>query len=339
MSLACTQGNKEIVSLLLEKGATPPYDLPFMQACIKGHADVVRLLLERTHIDVTGVINESKHTLLHLACVQGWPAEVVKALIREGHAQVDVCSTNGQTPLHVACSRGHTALAQVLLEEGHADVSKEDFLGNTPLLFACENEYTDIVHLLIQHDVDVNQPSHGETALYKACKSRHTSVIRALLSSSQLDANVCATDGNTALISAICSQTDTETITNLITQGHADVNKSDSRSQSPLHIACMLNDFKTVELLVTYKANIDSQNVTGITPLMQAVESCSCDNMKNVYTLLMAQADANKEDLEGRTAFHIACSRGCLVALQALVEHCDLDKPDKKGENTIALCV
>jgi ankyrin repeat protein len=113
-------------------------------ASLRGHLDVVLLLLAHKDINV------------HL-----------------GRKEV--------TPLHAACSNGHTLVTQALLAAG-ADVCKRDTLGRTALLTACVNGHTAIVHHLITEGAHVNcADTLGHTALDLSLCNGHTDTVKMLL--------------------------------------------------------------------------------------------------------------------------------------------------------------
>lgn len=75
----------------------------------------------------------------------------------------------GQTPLHLAASKGHRACLGVLLKKG-CDPMDMDLMENTPLHNAVVGSHYDSVRELLNNDeVDVNQAnSAGETPLHCA---------------------------------------------------------------------------------------------------------------------------------------------------------------------------
>lgn len=124
---------------------------------------------------------------------------------RDGDLSFTQAST-GNTPLHVACICGHTAIARMLLRHRGCEVDARDVDGRTPLYVAAMGGHLDIVRLLIADpavaasaealspspDADaaggwpraasVNLRSNaGLTALYVACWRDHRDVCLALL--------------------------------------------------------------------------------------------------------------------------------------------------------------
>jgi len=110
---------------------------------------------------------------LHLASMLGHTA-VVAFLVK--HADLDVKTVYGKTPLLLACAYGHENVVRILLECG-ADVNAvENIMGNTALHYACQQGFIHIAHLLVQYHASCHVENYdGDTALHIAStKGLHT---------------------------------------------------------------------------------------------------------------------------------------------------------------------
>jgi ankyrin repeat protein len=84
----------------------------------------------------------------------------------------------------------------------------------------------------------------------------------------------------------------------------ARIDTSDQNGNTALHIATEHNCIKTIEHLLSKKADVNAQNNQGYTPLMRAIGSGLNDN---VFILLhMGNADVNLGDKKGRTPLYHA---------------------------------
>lgn len=90
-------------------------------------------------------------------------------------------TASGSSPLAVACSLGHRAVAGMLIEHG-ADPNTADDRGFTPLHWAAFKNVPDLVELLIDRQAEVNaRTSTGATALHQAAASGNVRSIELLL--------------------------------------------------------------------------------------------------------------------------------------------------------------
>ncbi|RYP43640.1 hypothetical protein DL768_009815 [Monosporascus sp. mg162] len=123
LSWAAENGHKEIVQLLLDKGAeTDAKDngdqTPLWWAAEKGHKEIVQLLLDKG-------------------------------------AKTDAKDNNGLTPLWWAAEKGHKEIVQLLLDEG-AKTDTKDYNGRTPLREAAFNGHKETVQLLLDDGAEAN---------------------------------------------------------------------------------------------------------------------------------------------------------------------------------------
>ena len=109
--------------------------------------------------------------------------QTVKPLIAQG-ADVQARNKKGDTPLHVACEKGHLAVARHLVENG-APVGGKGYFGKTPvdirarfgatlLHFAAEGRYIpdSIAEMLIAKGADVNARNEGGLTPLKFARGR-----------------------------------------------------------------------------------------------------------------------------------------------------------------------
>ncbi|MCY3975093.1 MAG: ankyrin repeat domain-containing protein [Simkaniaceae bacterium] len=176
-------------------------------------SDVIRWLL-RSGVDVHHRDHENKTVLFTAAC-HGDPKIVEELLEYGAGAEINVCSSKGETPLIQACAYGHTevvkellkccpvpdacdhigrtainmaaqrsdglAIVRELLEYG-ADLDLADNEGVTPLMEACSGGHADIVEELLEHGARLDLPDwEGNTVFERPIASSVRSEISAML--------------------------------------------------------------------------------------------------------------------------------------------------------------
>jgi ankyrin repeat protein len=101
-------------------------DIEFIQAFLKNDSS----------FSIDSVVSDGK-TVLHHACVNGH-LEVVKYVVKELHADVNVSTIDGKGALHFACKHGHTEVVQFLLEQDSVCPEAEQNNKWTALHIACD---------------------------------------------------------------------------------------------------------------------------------------------------------------------------------------------------------
>jgi ankyrin repeat protein len=151
MHFAAQEGHRDIVELLLAKGADVNTrngggNTPLHWAAKYGHKDVAELLLAKG-ADINAR-NADGIAPLHYAAMKG--SKAVAELLLSMDANVNARDKGGGTPLHDAVRYNHIDVAELLLAKG-ADVNARNGNGNTPLYWAREWRFNHIIELLRQH--------------------------------------------------------------------------------------------------------------------------------------------------------------------------------------------
>ncbi|CAD6907678.1 unnamed protein product [Tilletia controversa] len=136
---------------------------------------------------------------LHYAAKEG-RLDIVRWLVSEAGAMVDLEDREGETALHKAALAGKLPICTFLLAN---DASPEaaDSDGWTPLHNACSRGYLDIVRLLVeQAEVSVNTATdpRGWTPLMNAASKGHLPIVRYLTSKYHADPFIRNSAGETA---------------------------------------------------------------------------------------------------------------------------------------------
>lgn len=148
LQAAAREGHASCCKILIESGAdvesVHKLGSPLYLACSNGNDEVVALLLQpKYRVPQFAVGAEGQRTALHGACSCGH-LRSVQLLLKKFPQDVNVKETNGRTPLHLVCERhepsrvliqGRCEIIHLLMKRG-ASIHERDQAGNTPILLA-----------------------------------------------------------------------------------------------------------------------------------------------------------------------------------------------------------
>lgn len=221
-------------------------------------------------------------TPLHYAAYCGIH-DVIKFLIVERSQNVNARGFyDDETPLGIACQRGHFAVAQLLLEHG-ANKEIWDKYGWNPLEKASSGGHVAVVRVLLDHGADVNaRDENMNTSLHAASSFRQAAVARVLL------------------------------------ERGAEVNARNNDNGTPLHWALGCGYVECARVLLEYGADPDARNAMNETPLHTTSQG-GC--LRLVRLLLQYNADVHALDDRGQTPFQKALAYNHYDVMQLLLEH------------------
>jgi len=197
---ACKLGNKEEVLRILktynalEGGCNTEIEnaecqTPLYWACEKGFSEIVSILLD--HGASVNAVDSFGCSVIHAAARSG-NKEIVSMLV-EANANVNVGTTSC---LHYAAEKGNKEMLELLLD-ANADITKSHNRSKgTPLHCASREGHANIISLLVDSGVNVEATcGKGKTALHYACTPE---VLTALIEFG-VPLDVKAHNGRTAL--------------------------------------------------------------------------------------------------------------------------------------------
>lgn len=356
---ACIYGKRIASLLLIEKGADPnitdslnntPVILALMykhykivnkfviqglvtddeinQILLKAHFDTI-LVYPIEHCKNVNIKNEKQQTLLHLACIAGCEAWVIKLL--EKGANVNVSNKDEETPLQLACRAGNVAIVRMLLERD-ADVNVADKWGETPLHQACRARNVVIVGMLLELGVDVNAANeNGRTPLHFVSMKDNVKIFKMLL---EKHANIDAIDvyGNTSLHYIVGDGPNKKEEIKLLIERKANLSITNSNGFTPLELAFKEEDICFMYIFIE-KGLVSSDRINRF-----LIESNFTVDERLIIFLLKYCKNFNIKNNDEETLLHLACKANNRTLIRTLLkENIDVNAVDKNGNTPFSL--
>ena len=286
---------------------------------------------------------------LHHACMIG-DGDMTQHILKSG-TNPSIKDIRGYTALHYACRGGHfacvnsllchsddpVALLQVPSNDGTTPLSMQsETSGESLLHFACKYKEKIVLQKLLQSGADPNvKDNSGLTPLMSLVLSSVVSSstsemvdalhsygcnLNAALEVSETNLEMQLWSGRTALHMAIGTENvDDDCIKSLISC-EASIQATDTQGRAPLHIACIIGYFDSLDLLAPNEDYFQIKDSSGCTPLYYVCRYGHCEYFRKVLThcpkilLQVVNSDGATPltvvDEEGRTILHHACREG-----------------------------
>uniref|UniRef100_A0A336KKD9 CSON012202 protein n=1 Tax=Culicoides sonorensis TaxID=179676 RepID=A0A336KKD9_CULSO len=296
--IACNRGHMEYVNTLLANHARVDVfdnegrsalhlaaEHGFLQVCDA-------LLTNKAFINSKSRVGR---TALHLAAMNGF-THLVKFLIRDHNAVIDILTLRKQTPLHLAAASGQMEVCRLLLELG-ANIDATDDLGQKPIHVAAQNNYSDVAKLfLTQHPNLVMATSKdGNTCAHIAAMQGSVRVVEELMKFDR-----------TGVISTRNKLTDSTPLQLAAEGGHADVVKAlvragascteeNKQGMTAVHLAAQNGHGQVLEVMRSSNSLRISSKKLGLTPLHIAAYYGQTDTVRELLVNVPATAQSDIE--------------------------------------------
>ena len=273
---------------------------PLLLSLESGHIDIARYLIEQG-ADIN-LKDKDKASPLHNAAYLG-NLEIVDLLLKKGVASLDEGNYRGQTPLHLACERGHPGVVTRLLEAG-ADVEARDILGRTPLMTTATSKNMEVVNALLKKGADIN------AALKRGPATYTTLTVAAMYGFKDLVDLLIGKDA------AISKDTLERTLVLAVQGGHfrlfehvqkkgLDLAGLKEKDLGLVYPAAAGGSVEIVKTLLAHGFSLDQKDSDGWTPLHIAAVG---GHIKMIELLLAGGLDKDARNMRGETAYHVAVS-------------------------------
>ncbi|KAI8674225.1 hypothetical protein NCS55_00745400 [Fusarium keratoplasticum] len=302
----------------------------------EGNADRLKAVLDGLEKDQ--IRQRSHHdgnkNAMHMAVDRGmlWAVRQLLDYTPDDTSLLSETDEDGRQPLHFACLRGHTDIADLLLQRG-ADIDARGNARATPLDDACFKGHKDVVELLLSRGantqvLDKNLWSPIRTAV----GYQHLDIVEILLNENPAKISEGDKHGETPL--HVASGKGFVDIMNLLLERGADIDKPDNDRETPLHSACRNGWERSARLLLKEQAKTDRTDNQGETPLHAASRK---GHERVVAVLLEEHAAIDVTDDNGKTPLCAASEQGHVECVNTLCEagaDCNIQAGRDGGDNT-----
>ncbi|XP_062614849.1 E3 ubiquitin-protein ligase MIB2-like isoform X2 [Saccostrea cucullata] len=306
LTLACDQENCDpaIVEALLKFGAKMDHQAapPLLISVRRGHKEVVQLLLDRgANPDIT---NNNGQTAVHIA-VQREKKDILRILQKK--SDFNITDKLGDSPVSDAITIGDPEIIDIVFNWPRINLEFKNKLGFSPIHLAARKGDTHAMRQILQKCPKAinTQKDDGYTALHLAACMDHDDIAKILLQNRARTTKQTEAEGQTPLhIAAIYGSYKTARC--LIEEGKANVNAPDENGNNALHLCLMgrpaVMEFAKMQkadsgqtdsslekekleiaaLLIQHNVQTELRNNEGKTPLEVAVSPSLREKVENL---------------------------------------------------------
>ncbi|XP_069765535.1 85/88 kDa calcium-independent phospholipase A2 isoform X2 [Narcine bancroftii] len=248
-------------------------------ACKKGDIDCIRELVEGCGARLD-IVDKNRETVYHYAARQS-NSQIIELLSKQHSIGVNHLSSNGETPLHIACRLGKTDVVKSLL---HCQASSS-IVGSCgyPIHTSMKFIQVGCAEAILETDpkqIHSEDPCYGGTPLHWA---KNSEMIR-LLINHRCNLNYLSKSGETPLHIMVKRERFECALTLLVNGANANI-KGES-GNTPLHLAMKLDNLDLIKALIVFGADVKSPNDFGETPGLIAARHSKGNNRKVMLNLL-----------------------------------------------------
>lgn len=348
--IACNEGHMDLVNNMLANHArVDVFDIEGRSA--------LHLAAEHGFIEVCDALLTNKafinsksrvgRTALHYAAMNGF-VDLVRFLVRDHNAVIDILTLRKQTPLHLASQNGQLEVCKLLLELG-ASIDATDDLGQKPIHAAAQNNYSDVVKLFLQqHPSLVNATSKdGNTCAHIAAMQGSVKVIEELMKFDRqgvINARNKITDATPLQLA--CEGGHVRVVKALVRAGASTTDENKS-GFTAVHLAAKHGHNPVLEVMKSTNSLRISSKKLGLTPLHVSAYYGQADTVREIISSVPATVKSEAPSGQslvpelgaesGMTPLHLAAYSGNESVVRLLLNSAGVQVDAATTEN-VSLC-
>ena len=264
---AAAAGQSQAGTYLLQHGADPlaKDDLGKTALIYASNFDDPKTLTDLIAQDKTSVNvpDNAGNTALIYSAQRGYINNV--KLLVSGGADVNFRNpSSGLSALSAAVAEGHLPVVKYLIKNAKADVNVADLSGRTPIFYAVENDRTEILRFLLANGANANaKDKAGVSALMRASAKNRQECQKILLKQKGIEVNAKDNLGR-SVVTYSAYAPELEPIKELV-GAKADINAADNQGNTPLMNAIKAKNDRTAVYLIQQGALLTAVNQAGDT--------------------------------------------------------------------------
>uniref|UniRef100_A0A914Z8V5 ANK_REP_REGION domain-containing protein n=1 Tax=Panagrolaimus superbus TaxID=310955 RepID=A0A914Z8V5_9BILA len=281
LHLAVKHGNISIIDYLLHEAPqladfeSNLKETPLLIAAATGRLDIVEKLLRGTlriclqralHRDING-------TSCLMAAIARSDNDTALWLLRRFGRQLAMLPNNCQMlPIHAASANGNLEFIRIVTKYDPRMVNFKDQFGLSPCAYACQNGSLQCLRYLIEKaNADISSlTTKGQSLLHISSLSGHVPIVRWLIYRTGSDAILWPTYDRANAIHCAAFGGQINVVKILLDlwpkkRRKAILTTTDSRGNTPLHLAVISNQLEMVKYLLEIGSNFKLLNTTGQT--------------------------------------------------------------------------
>ena len=314
----CSSGNLDLLKLLITQYKHNPKIYSRISsldvAVGYGHVHILEWLRQEYHINVVSF----KNGLLPITAAYFNRLYCLKHLLNNYSFDINATDPRNDTQstlLHIACQKGHVAIALYLTSLPQCDVSAKTSNGSTVLHLSCKSRSLPILkHLVEEHQLDLTiKDYNGMAPVHVACEEGSLSIVKYIIDHSPLSLDMTDSFGRTPLLIAAFSKN--LPIIRYLNSKNCNISILDDKGFNVIHISAKEGSLDILRFFIDgHYCNPDITDASGHTPLYLSAQ----EGHLEIVEYLLDSPSYNKPrvqlvdmpDSNGNTALHAACSQG-----------------------------